>query len=79
MTIVVDDERWDVLEVEQQLAKTVAVVDARPRFITAESWMVEQMEDLKRRPEPKSVATGPNTWMPQGKAKRRRMGAGPVS
>jgi hypothetical protein len=50
MRLLVDDERWDVLEVKQQLEKTVAVVDAQPRFVTAQYWLVQATEELKRQP-----------------------------
>jgi hypothetical protein len=33
-------------EVQARLRLCVADVDTRPRFLTAESWMVEQMEQL---------------------------------
>jgi hypothetical protein len=61
----------------QELADELeAKVGMRVGRVTVRRWFYEV---ATRRPEPKSVATGPNTWMPQGKAKRRRMGAGPVS
>jgi hypothetical protein len=75
MTIVVDDERWDVLEVEQQLMKAVAVVDSRPRFVTAQHWYRVAIDELKRQPD---VAQGTD-WMPRGNTKRRRLGHGPTS
>jgi hypothetical protein len=79
MTIVVDDERWDVLEVEQQLMKAVAVVDSRPRFVTAQHWYRVAMDELKRQPAVSQNAAQGTDWMPRGNTKRRRMGAGPSS
>jgi hypothetical protein len=77
MRLLVDDERWDVLEVEQQLMKAVAIVDSRPRFVTAQHWMREATEALKRQPMVSKNAAAGSDWMPQGRTNRRRTGARP--
>lgn len=48
-------------EVQERLRVCVADVDSRPRFITAEAWMVDQMEGLRRLPEPlgRTSVSGP--------------------
>lgn len=71
MRLLVDDERWDVLEVETQLAKTVAIVDPRPKFVTAAFWLVQETEKLKRQPEVSKHAARGGDWLPQGRTKKR--------
>jgi hypothetical protein len=78
MKLLVDDETTEVSVVKRRLALAVADVDAHPGFVTAEHWMVQAMATP---PAPFTERTSSGAWqgdwMPQGKAKRRRLGAGP--
>jgi hypothetical protein len=57
-------------------AEIEAKVGVRVGRVTVRRWF---WETCSRASEPKMVGSGPPGWVPQGKTKRRRMGAGPQS